>query len=104
MVVIYVQNAQRRIEMAAKGNVAKENVFKALSDSFGPDFIGEIDKKGYVWVDDGGTKVQICVSLTCPKTPIGEAPAYEEAGVGDDIEETVIDRLMKKLGFRETIE
>lgn len=38
--------------------------------AFGNDFIGEVDKKVYVWADDGGEKVQIALALTCPKTQV----------------------------------
>ena len=54
----------------AKGAVAKENVTKILSEVFGSNFIGEYDKKIYVWANDGGEMVQIAMSLTCPKNPI----------------------------------
>lgn len=56
--------------MAAKGTLAKENVVKILSDAFGSNFIGEFDKKIYVYANDGGEMVQIAISLTCPKNPI----------------------------------
>ena len=54
----------------AKGAVAKENVTKILAEAFGSNFIGEYDKKIYVWANDGGEMVQIAMSLTCPKNPI----------------------------------
>ena len=54
----------------AKGAVAKENVIKILADAFGSNFIGEFDKKVYVYANDGGEMVQIAISLTCPKNPI----------------------------------
>jgi hypothetical protein len=54
----------------AKGAIAKSNVIKKISDAFGADFIGEYDKKIYVWTQENGEKVQIAISLTCPKTPI----------------------------------
>ena len=54
----------------AKGAVAKENVVKQLASAFGSNFIGEYDKKIYVWANDGGEMVQIAISLTCPKNPI----------------------------------
>ena len=56
--------------MAAKGTLAKENVVKILSQAFGDNFIGEFDKKVYVYANDGGEMVQIAISLTCPKNPI----------------------------------
>ena len=54
----------------AKGAIAKENVTKTLAEAFGSNFIGEYDKKIYVWANDGGEMVQIAMSLTCPKNPI----------------------------------
>lgn len=54
----------------AKGNNAKIEVINKIKSAFGTDFIGEIDKKVYVWADDGGERVQIALSMTCPKTPI----------------------------------
>lgn len=54
----------------AKGAVAKEGVIKKIASAFGSNFIGEFDKKIYVWENDGGEMVQIAISLTCPKNPI----------------------------------
>ena len=56
-----------------KGSIAKENIAKKIAEVFGENFVGEFDKKLYVWADDGGEKVQVAISMTCPKTPIGEA-------------------------------
>ncbi len=55
----------------AKGAIAKENVVKKIVEAFGEDFIGEQDKKVYVWGMENGEKVQVAISLTCPKNPIG---------------------------------
>lgn len=68
--------------MATKGTIAKDSVMRALQEAFGKDFIGIYDKKGYVWVDDGGTKVQVAVSLTCPKNPVGEVVVSEADAAG----------------------
>lgn len=57
--------------MAAKGSIAKENVTKKIMEAFGSDFIAEQDKKLYVWANDGSDRVQIAISMTCPKTFIG---------------------------------
>lgn len=53
--------------MAVKGSVAKLFVENKIKEVFGEDFIGMADRKLYVWADDGGQKVQIAISLTCPK-------------------------------------
>ena len=56
--------------MAARGSVAKENIAKKLQEAFGKDYIGEFDRKYFIWGNDGGERVQIAISMTCPKTPI----------------------------------
>lgn len=56
--------------MAARGNVAKERLIKKFISASGVRFLGEYDKKYYFEEDDGGERVQIAISLTCPKTNI----------------------------------
>lgn len=55
----------------AKGTVAKQRVEDKIKQAFGADFVGVVDKKIYVWADDDGEKVQVAISLTCPKNLIG---------------------------------
>ena len=55
----------------AKGNIAKQNVTDMIKTAFGADYVGEFDKKIYVWADDGGEKIQVALSMTCPKTWVG---------------------------------
>lgn len=57
----------------AKGAMAKQLVENKIAQVFGNDFIGNIDKKLYVWADDGGERVQIAISMTCPKVFVGDA-------------------------------
>lgn len=54
----------------ARGSIAKEEVAEKLKAAFGADFIGEVDKKIYVWADDGGERVQIALAMTCPKVMV----------------------------------
>ena len=54
----------------AKGAIAKQNVINKLQAAFGADYIGEYDKKYYVWSQENGERVQIAISLTCPKVPV----------------------------------
>lgn len=102
----------------AKGNVAKEKVVKIIADALGDDYIGEYDKKYYCWADDGGSKIQIAISLTCPKVYRGveettspemnfdddETPAAEGSGgfkpadITQDEQDTLV-ALMEKLGL-----
>ena len=53
-----------------KGQEAKSKVIKIISDAFGDKFIGEVDKKLYVWSEEDGVPVQVSLSLTVPKNPI----------------------------------
>lgn len=100
--------------MAAKGSIAKENIAKKLKEIFGSDYIGEYDRKHYIWAEDGGEKVQIAIAMTCPKNPVGvvgSGGALDFEGVptlgpsGFDPaeitpeEEEKVQNLMKKLGF-----
>ena len=57
----------------AKGSQAKINVTNKIANAFGEDWIGEVNKKLYVWADDGGERVQISITLTCPKIQV-DAP------------------------------
>lgn len=61
--------------MAAKGTVAKTKVIEKIKEALGEDFIGEVDKKIYVWADDGGERIQVALALTCPKNPIDVSAA-----------------------------
>jgi hypothetical protein len=72
----------------ARGSVAKEKVTNKIANAFGEDFIGEVNKKLYVWCDDGGERVQISIALTCPKTMI-DAPDKSYTPDNDWTEDTV---------------
>ncbi len=103
----------------AKGNIAKSKVTDKIKEAFGSDFIGEYDKKIYVWAEDGGEKVQIALSLTCPKVnvavaaapitgdfnfeddapaPVVAASAFQPAEITED-ERATVRQLMKDLGL-----
>lgn len=56
----------------ARGATAKLEVIKKIEEAFGDSFIGEFDKKVYVWANDGGEMVQISIALACPKNYVGE--------------------------------
>ena len=99
----------------AIGAIAKEAVTRKIMEAFGSDFVAEQDKKLYVWADDGGEKVQIAISMTCPKTPIGvstvntgldfeamvintQPSGFQPAEISEE-EKKNIDDLMTKLGL-----
>ena len=55
----------------ARGNEAKAFVENKIREAFGELYVGTVDKKIYVWGLENGEKVQICISMTCPKVPVG---------------------------------
>ena len=97
----------------ARGSIAKENVENIIKQAFGEDFVTVQDKKLYVWANDGGERVQISISLTCPKTFVGEesgklefaadanpveASDFTPAAITKEETET-LEALMKKFGL-----
>lgn len=94
--------------MAVKGTIAKTNVENKIKEAFGSDFVGIADKKLYVLAEDGGQKVQIAISLTCPKVGLDvDAPVGNSfvEGTGAPVvemtaeEEANIQTLIAKLGL-----
>lgn len=96
--------------MAARGTVAKQNVINAIAEAFGQNYLGEHDKKLYVIADDGGSSVQIAISLTCPKVEIANTDAVAiERGIRNgapvveqemtDEEKETIQTLFERLGL-----
>ena len=71
----------------AKNDVAKSLVIDKIKQAFGEDFLGIVDKKVYVLSKEDGQKVQVAITLTCPKTPVefaGTTPTSNlEFGFGD---------------------
>ena len=63
----------------ARGAIAKQTVVNQLQTAFGQNWIGEYDKKYYVWSQENGERVQIAISLTCPKVPV-EVSASAQTG------------------------
>lgn len=53
--------------MAVKGSVAKATIEEKLKSLYTTDYIGKEGNKIYVWESDGAEKVQIAITLTCPK-------------------------------------
>lgn len=69
-----------------KGAIAKQKIAEKLKNLFGADYVGESGGKYYVYESDGGEKVQIAISLTCPKNPIGTVDMSNAFGDGLDFE------------------
>ena len=97
----------------AKGTEAKNIAEKKLQECFGSDFVGIFDKKIYVTIkESSGEYVQLAISMTCPKTPMGAQPApsankleFDEVEapkpqveIGAEERENLI-KLMEKLGL-----
>lgn len=70
----------------AKGSQAKLYIGNKLKEVFQEDYIGENGGKHYILANDGGEKVQIAISLTCPKNPIGTVDMSSAFGDGLDFE------------------
>lgn len=105
----------------AKGAIAKEEIASKLAKLFGEDWIGEVDKKYYLWAVENGERIQIAISMTCPKNYAAAAPAAtapatqtpkpaEEGFNWDDAPQTAapqitedekanIEKLMEQLGL-----
>jgi hypothetical protein len=68
----------------AKGAIAKQSVINQIAEAFGANYIGEVDKKIYVWAMENGERVQVALALTCPKTPVesGAAPVPVDTSDG----------------------
>lgn len=87
-----------------KGNIAKAAVENKIKEVFGADYIGVFDKKLYVWADDGGERVQIALTMTCPKTFVGadtsiETPdVFQPAEISQE-EQDNLRALIEKLGL-----
>ena len=64
----------------AKGAIAKQEVINKIAAAFGDSYIGEYDRKQYVWANENGERVQIAITLTCPKTPIEIASNVSDDG------------------------
>ena len=73
--------------MAVKGSVAKATIEEKLKSLYTTDYIGKDGNKIYVWESDGAEKVQIAITLTCPKIQLdvpqpGLSPeGYTENGI-----------------------
>jgi hypothetical protein len=83
----------------ARGAIAKEQVEKIIQEAFGDNYLGCFDKKLYVTADDGGQKVQIAITLTCPKNEIEvAAPATPIKNGGWDFEAPAVSSVTGQVG------
>lgn len=96
--------------MAARGSVAKTNVEQVIEMAFGKDYVGKEGGKLYIWANDGSERVQIAISMTCPKNALAQAvpsawddspsapESYSPAEITKE-EEDNIQKLLKELGL-----
>lgn len=54
----------------ARGNQAKTEVIEKIIETFGQDNTILYDKKLYITTKEDGAPIQVCLSLTCPKTMV----------------------------------
>lgn len=87
---------------------AKDAFASKIINLFPNDYIGTFDKKYYFWSNG----IQVCMALTCPKTPVGESssppsafPQVEEKEIKSTTveytpeERATIEKLMTALGI-----
>lgn len=99
--------------MAIRGAIAKDYVSKKIQETFGPAFLGIVDKKLYIGVKENGENLQVAISLTCPKEnlefAVDEAPAIDGAAASPigmaasaqftQKEKETIEELMRRVGL-----
>lgn len=87
---------------------AKDAFASKIINLFPNDYIGTFDKKYFFWSNG----IQVCMALTCPKTPVGESssppsafPPVEEKEIKSTTveytpeERATIEKLMSALGI-----
>lgn len=109
--------------MAARGNIAKELITEKILECFGRNEAFVLDKKIYINTKENGENIQVALTLTCPKNPVGQSssvPAdsafsggldfesmgtatvapepFKPAEISPEERETVVD-LMRRLGL-----
>ena len=61
--------------MAARGTQAKAEITQKIIEIFGQDKVVQSSGKLYINTIENGEKLQICLTLTCPKTMVGAEAA-----------------------------
>ena len=55
----------------AKGTAAKQWIEDKIIAAFGEAYVGTFDKKIYINAPENGETVQVSLTMTCPKVPVG---------------------------------
>ena len=88
----------------ARGSQAKIQVNNLIKEAFKENYIGEFNSKLYVWADDGGERVQVALTMTCPKVFVGvdtptETPDEFQPAEITQQEQDNLKMLIEKLGL-----
>lgn len=69
----------------AKGTEAKRVLMQKIISALSDCYVGEVDKKFYFNSMENGERVQVCLSMTCPKVPIedGATPVENTTPTGN---------------------
>lgn len=62
-----------------RGNQAKTEVIEKIIETFGRDNTILYDKKLYITTKEDGVPIQVCLTLTCPKTLVSPSGAAAPA-------------------------
>lgn len=96
----------------AKGTLAKQNLIKRFATVLGKDYLGTDGTKHYFMSEENGEKIQVAISMTCPKTPFGGSngeinfesddvfiPVKSQGVEPSQEEKEIIKRLIQELEF-----
>ena len=56
--------------MAVRGTLAKQLLINKIIAALPDEYVGTADNKYYFSLPENGGKVQVCLSMTCPKTEL----------------------------------
>lgn len=56
--------------MAARGTLAKQVLINKIIAALPDEYVGTADNKYYFSIPESGSKVQVCISMTCPKAEL----------------------------------
>lgn len=74
--------------MAAKGTLAKKVLIDKVIAALSEEYVGTADNKYYFAIPENGSKVQVAISMTCPKTELSsdgkKVAAGKEEGINFD--------------------
>lgn len=88
--------------MAAKGTLAKQVLINKIIGVLSEEYVGTADNKYYFNMMENGTKVQVAISLTCPKVMLGDDGVKTKQEKGIDFTQFVADAPPKPIGSTKT--